>query len=612
MKLARFLILLVCCAGAQAGTILERRIEIEVKEPHVLTSEELLVEIDRPGDNERWGRYPIYLDKNIDLVRCTAEVLDSRGKVLKKIPRRQHHRLESPGSDLYSSEWASIIPFPPLTVGQRLRINYATKTRPYFPATGLPLVQGAMQKMLTVSIRHDGEELRWRINPDASAFVVDELPNGLTITGKDIPRYSRPAYAPEADTAFPFLWLAWGGEQTWTDVGVWYEGLLADVPRDDPEVDALAKRLTEGLTAPREKVEALSNHVRRKIRYEAVEIGVGGFVPTPAAEVLQRAWGDCKDKAALLADLLAAVDIPSHLVLLRAGHDGAFVNELACPCAFNHAILGIPAERAGAVPGDPVAEDLLLIDPTWERGTLSWLAAADRGRDVLVVDGTRSRLLRIPAQPSAETGVLEVTGSITPWGELKAHVRMTLTGTIAIPWLEDLATKSVNENEADFRRVMGFNMAGSRLSDIRWEPSASVAPSLTIEAELVVPRLVRGDDARRVLRATGLTVFPEARVLDDRQIPVVLTPTQRRTLWRLQLPSDWCPALAVDDNTENHLGHVRTTVANETGNVVTVLREAEIRRSRVDPGEFEALGALSVAESRADRRQIRLRCPEEP
>jgi hypothetical protein len=259
-----------------------------------------------------------------------------------------------------------------------------------------------------------------------------------------------------------------------------------------------------------------------------------------------------------------------------------------------------------------VAEDLLFIDPTWERGTLSWLAAADRDRDVLVIDGRQSRLVRIPEQPSAETGTLEVTGSITPWGDLKAHVRMTLTGTIAIPWLEDLATKSVNENEADFRRLMGFNMAGSRLSDIRWDPSASVAPSLTMEAELSVPRLVRGDDARRVLRATGLTVFPEARTLDDRDIPVVLTPAQRRTLWRLQLPSDWCPAMAVDESTENHLGHVRTTVTNETDNVVTVLREAELSRSRVEPAEFEALGALSVAESRADRRQIRLRCPDAP
>lgn len=612
MKLTRLLILLTFCAGAQAATIIERSVEIDVAESYVLTSEELLVEIDRPGDNESWGRYPIYLNKNIELVRCTAEVLDSRGKVVEKIPRRRHHRLESPGSNLYSSAWANIIPFPPLEVGQRLHIDFATKKRPYFPATRLALVQKALQKKLTVLIRHDGGDLRWRIDPQTSSFLVDELPNELTIAGKDIPPYVVPVYAPDPDTAFPFLQLAWGAGQTWADVGVWYEELLADLPRNDPEVSALAKRLTAGLESPRDQVEALSDYVRRKIRYEAVEIGVGGYVPTPAPEVLQRAWGDCKDKAALLAELLAAVDIPSHLVVLRSGRDGAFTREFASPNAFNHVILGVPAGQAGAAPGDPVAEGLLFVDPTWERGTLSWLAAADRDRDVLVVDGRQSRLVRIPEQPSAETGTLEVTGSIKPWGDLTAHVRLTLTGTIAIPWLEDLATKSVNENEADFRRVMGFNMAGSRLSNIRWSPSASAAPTLTMEAELSVPRLVRGDDARRVLRATGLTVFPEARTLDDRQIPVVLTPAQRRTVWRLQLPSDWCPAMAVDDSTENHLGHVRTTVANESDSVVTVLREAEIRQSRVEPGEFEALGALSVAESRADRRQIRLRCPDQP
>ena len=56
-----------------------------------------------------------------------------------------------------------------------------------------------------------------------------------------------------------------------------------------------------------------------KIRYIGVDFGVGRFQPHTATEVLGNGYGDCKDKHALLAALLAAIGFPISPVLPGAG-----------------------------------------------------------------------------------------------------------------------------------------------------------------------------------------------------------------------------------------------------------------------------------------------------
>ena len=65
-------------------------------------------------------------------------------------------------------------------------------------------------------------------------------------------------------------------------------------------IRALALNLTTGLTGEREKARALYDWVSRNIRYVAVTLGSGGYVPHSADEVLANEYGDCKDHVVLL------------------------------------------------------------------------------------------------------------------------------------------------------------------------------------------------------------------------------------------------------------------------------------------------------------------------
>ncbi len=80
-----------------------------------------------------------------------------------------------------------------------------------------------------------------------------------------------------------------------------------------PEIRLLADSITANLSTDREKVQHIYRWVQQNIKYVAIEDGDNGHVPRQAALVLQRRYGDCKDKSSLLTAMLHAVGLKSNL-----------------------------------------------------------------------------------------------------------------------------------------------------------------------------------------------------------------------------------------------------------------------------------------------------------
>ncbi|MGQ9801984.1 MAG: transglutaminase-like domain-containing protein [Candidatus Saccharicenans sp.] len=91
----------------------------------------------------------------------------------------------------------------------------------------------------------------------------------------------------------------------WKDMGLWYEQLSQERRQPDEKVRVKAGELISGLTDLRAQIEKLAAFVQQEIRYVSIQIGIGGYQPHPAPEILANRYGDCKDKATLLAALLS-------------------------------------------------------------------------------------------------------------------------------------------------------------------------------------------------------------------------------------------------------------------------------------------------------------------
>jgi hypothetical protein len=157
----------------------------------------------------------------------------------------------------------------------------------------------------------------------------------------------------------------------------------------DDTVAALATRVTGDVVEPRARAIALSDWVRRNVRYVALYLGPGGVVPHAAARVLANRYGDAKDHTTLLVALLASAGIDSTVALVNNG------NAYQLPAAptlgvLNHAIVYVPSLQ-------------LYLDPTAENVAGGFLPAALLGKPAVLTRSGEFAMLPFFQQAHSHT-----------------------------------------------------------------------------------------------------------------------------------------------------------------------------------------------------------------
>lgn len=188
--------------------------------------------------------------------------------------------------------------------------------------------------------------------------------------------------------------------------GAWFQRLTAGRTAPTAAVRAQAAALVAGQRTLAGKIAAVARYVQQRIRYAAVEVGLGGYQPHAAATVLANGYGDCKDKATLLIAMLRTLGVRADYVLLNAER-GIVPRGYASPKSFDHAIVAIrwPAQTAAsdlyAWLGASGPGHLLLFDPTDPATPWGWLPAAEQGGEALLVSHAGGRSVQLPVLASA-------------------------------------------------------------------------------------------------------------------------------------------------------------------------------------------------------------------
>ncbi len=139
----------------------------------------------------------------------------------------------------------------------------------------------------------------------------------------------------------------------WSEVAVWGYELFSLPDTYSPEIQQLADGWKKECSSVDEQVVRALRFVQREIRYLGIEMGAGTHKPADPNLVLQRRYGDCKDKTLLLRALLALMDIDSQPVLVSSTLKDHLSDWHPAVNLFDHVILQIPHDG-----------DFLWIDPT--------------------------------------------------------------------------------------------------------------------------------------------------------------------------------------------------------------------------------------------------------
>jgi Tfp pilus assembly protein PilF len=197
---------------------------------------------------------------------------------------------------------------------------------------------------------------------------------------------------------------------SWQALGAWYERLVAPQLVLDAELKRVARAAKEGAADDAQIARRLYEHVVTHTRYVGIELGIHGWQPYPVAEVHRRRYGDCKDKASLLAALLREAGVAANIALVRTVNVGHIDAEPASMWTFNHAIAYVPSLD-------------LFLDGTAEASGWRETPTTDQGALALIVgkhgNTSASELVTIPVQRAdANLNVSDYVLSLKPDGAL--------------------------------------------------------------------------------------------------------------------------------------------------------------------------------------------------
>lgn len=136
----------------------------------------------------------------------------------------------------------------------------------------------------------------------------------------------------------PYGRLELSSAASWADIVRWAAPLYAVRFHDRVVAATLVRELRLDEGSPGERLLRAVAYVQGQVRYTGLNQGLNSHAPHAPETVLARRFGDCKDKAVLLAALLHQAGIESDSVLVNTTLGGQVARRLPSGLAFDHVV----------------------------------------------------------------------------------------------------------------------------------------------------------------------------------------------------------------------------------------------------------------------------------
>lgn len=371
----------------------------------------------------------------------------------------------------------------------------------------------------------------------------------------------------------PYLHVSSYG--SWQDVGRWYWGLIKDQLYADAALRQVVADLVRGAPSTRAKVERIHDWVLGHTRYVALEFGIHGFLPYRVPLVVQRGFGDCKDKASLLYTMLREAGVDARIVLVRTRRNGAIASEPASLAVFDHAIAYVP-------------EFDLYLDGTAEHSGTNELPTQDQGVMVLVVGPEGAELRTTPVQDASRSRRLrELEVDLVADGSAMVNGREEILGSDAAGYREHYEAPGTRAERLE--RALGETYPGVELRSQEFERLDDLESPVRYRYRARVPRLAdRDGDLLRVAPAALEELLRAMAATPSRTHPLDLegnsTYVERRTV---RLPPGMEATLPAGGDVASEFGHLVLRFERGPGRV-SAFTEFVLARDRVAPADYAA------------------------
>ena len=268
----------------------------------------------------------------------------------------------------------------------------------------------------------------------------------ITYKMKDVPAFQKESSSPNHAISYPHIIcvnkaFTENGQrevlfESVKDLYAWYHTVCSGIGNEPTALKEKVTALTVSKKTDIEKIESIFYWVQDNIRYIAFENGIMGFKPDAAQNVLNKKYGDCKGKANLLKEMLKLAGYDARLTWIGTS-DLPYDYSLPSLAVDNHMICTVILNGKR-----------YFLDGTEDFIALNDYAQRIQGKQVLIEDGDKYIIDKIPDFPADRNKVKTITKMNIEEGTLKGNMAVEYNGESKI-LLQRVYSSIRTENKKD-------------------------------------------------------------------------------------------------------------------------------------------------------------------
>lgn len=396
--------------------------------------------------------------------------------------------------------------------------------------------------------------------------------------------------------------LTYSSVKSWDDVYNWYKSLAKDRYDADGNIEKTVHAVTAGLTAPSEKIQALYHLVASQIRYVGIELGQGAYQPSPASQVFQMRYGDCKDKTTLLISMLNILGIKAFPVLLNPTPYERIDDEIPSLGQFSHVIAAVPKDDGSYI----------WLDATSEVCSFGDLPASDQGRKGFVIGETRGEFVDIPTFPPESNKLIVNTElSLSESGEIQGKMHVETSGQYNIENRLHYSPVHPNALKDTFAGELSTQFPGVVVNRVAMSDLNNLSLPVEVEIDFSVEEYVKQINGTLLLPLPSgeFTDYAELFAASERSHPLEFSyPFEMQKTVRIALPQGWSAILPENLRVEHSFASMDRRYELE-GREIRYILQFTLANRVISPEDYPAAKRFFEILAREDSTQLILHKP---
>ena len=160
----------------------------------------------------------------------------------------------------------------------------------------------------------------------------------------------------------------------------WYNSLVKNVNQNESStLKAIVDSITSNTKSKKEITKKIFYWVQDHIKYVAFEDGLGGFIPREANDICDKRYGDCKDMASIITEMLKYANIEGYLTWVGSRDIPYRYTEMPTPAVDNHMIASVKLD-----------DNYIFLDATGSYVPFGSPTGFIQGKEALIKTGEKS------------------------------------------------------------------------------------------------------------------------------------------------------------------------------------------------------------------------------